>query len=86
MKAIEAREAAIGEREAAADAKRAEYEAALKRLEAAVAPVVHKLKAGQGKIVADVVVRDKDGNVKYEGPIEMTPESTDGRNAQHSGA
>lgn len=47
------------------------------------------LQAQPAKFTAQIVVRDKDGNIKYEGPIEMTatqPEPSDGGNAQHSGS
>ena len=29
------------------------------------------LKAGEAQVVAEVVVRDKDGNVKYAGPLKF---------------
>lgn len=31
----------------------------------------HKLKAGTAKVEAQIVVRDKHGNVKYQGPLVM---------------
>lgn len=45
------------------------------------------LKAQDAKFEAQVIVRDKDGNVKYQGPLVLTPlkEQPNGGNAQHSG-
>ncbi len=39
------------------------------------------------KLEAQVIIRDKDGNVKYQGPLVLTPlkEQDNGGNAQHSG-
>lgn len=33
--------------------------------------MAHELKAGVSKVTAEIVVRDKDGNVKYQGPLVM---------------
>lgn len=44
---------------------------------------MNQLQAQGGKIEAQVVVRDKDGNVKYAGPLVLTPikEQANGSNA-----
>ena len=45
------------------------------------------LAAQPAQLVAQIVVRDKDGNVKYAGPLVLTPlGDSDGRNPQHSGS
>ena len=45
------------------------------------------LEAQPAQLVAQVIVRDKDGNVKYAGPLVLTPlGDSDGRNPQHSGS
>jgi hypothetical protein len=42
---------------------------------------VSNVQAQPAKITAQVVVRDKDGNVKYAGPLVMTQQGEpDGRN------
>lgn len=33
--------------------------------------MTHELKTGEAKVSLQVVVRDKHGNVKYQGPLEM---------------
>jgi len=49
-----------------------------------VTTAAHELVASQATITAQVVVRDKDGNVKYAGPLVMQVKGDDdGSNAQH---
>ena len=45
------------------------------------------VQAQDAKLTAQIVVRDKDGNIKYQGPLVLTPvkEQGDGGHAQHSG-
>lgn len=33
--------------------------------------MTHELKSGTAKVTAEVVIRDKHGNVKYAGPLVM---------------
>lgn len=44
---------------------------------------MNELSAQVAKIEAQVVIRDKDGNVKYAGPLVLTPikEQANGSNA-----
>jgi len=45
-------------------------------------PKGHRLLSQPAKLTMEVVVRDKDGNVKYTGPLVMTQQGEpDGRNA-----
>ena len=47
----------------------------------------HELQAPQSKVEMQVVVRDKDGNVKYQGPLVMeVKEKEDVSHTQHSGS
>ena len=47
--------------------------------------MTHELKAPQSRVEMQVVVKDKHGNVKYQGPLVMNAvkveEKEDGRNA-----
>jgi len=47
-------------------------------------PQGHELLAQAASLTAQVVVRDKDGNVKYAGPIVMQVQGApDGSHSQH---
>jgi hypothetical protein len=47
-------------------------------------PQGHELLAQAASLTAQVVVRDKDGNVKYAGPLVLTQQGEpDGSNPQH---
>ena len=49
----------------------------------------HELKAGEAKVEMQVIVRDKYGNVKYQGPLVMNAtlvkEKEDGGNTSDTG-
>ena len=47
----------------------------------------HELKSPQSKVEMQIVVRDKNGNVKYQGPLVMeVKEKEDVSHTQHSGS